>query len=92
MLVGRIVFFLPCTALIMGCEPVRDATAAIADSTTVVANDNRAAGGLIRNGTYELRLAARSARWRADSAVDTLVTVQVFAEEALCCACAKARG
>jgi manganese oxidase len=48
---------------------------------SVVANDNRVAGGAIRGGVYELRLDARLAAWRPDLGVDTLVTVQVFAEE-----------
>ena len=54
-------------------------TAAPLDS--VVPNDNRVAGGQMRGNVRELRLVARRARWRPDLGVDSMATVQVFAEE-----------
>lgn len=51
------------------------------DRAPVVPNDNRVAGGTIRDGVLHLRLDARLAAWRPDPAVDSAVTVQAFAEE-----------
>lgn len=48
---------------------------------TVVVNDNRVPGGLVREGVLRLRLEARLATWRPDSAVDSTTTVMAFAEE-----------
>lgn len=47
---------------------------------SVVPNDNRVAGGTTRAGIVELHLEARLAAWRPDLDVDTMATVQVFAE------------
>ena len=47
---------------------------------TVVPNDNRAAAGHLRDGVREVRLEARTAGWRPDPAVDSLVTIETFAE------------
>ena len=48
---------------------------------TVVPNDNRLAAGSRRGSVHELRLEARLATWRPDQNVDSVVTVQAFAEE-----------
>jgi FtsP/CotA-like multicopper oxidase with cupredoxin domain len=45
-----------------------------------VPNDNRAAAGEVRGGVRRVELVARRAAWRPDSAVDSTVTVQAFAE------------
>jgi FtsP/CotA-like multicopper oxidase with cupredoxin domain len=75
----------PIAALLSSCElpPAVAAAAgdATQDSTLVVPNDNRRSGGALRDGTYRVQLVARHARWRADAAVDSLVSVQVFVEE-----------
>jgi FtsP/CotA-like multicopper oxidase with cupredoxin domain len=47
---------------------------------TVVPNDNRVAAGYRREGVHELRLEAKLATWRPDQNVDSVATVQVFAE------------
>ena len=47
---------------------------------SVVPNDNRQAAGRMRNGVLQLSLEARTAAWRPDRSVDSLVTVRVFAE------------
>ena len=47
---------------------------------TVVPNDNRVAAGARRGGVHELRLEAKLATWRPDQTVDSVATVQVFAE------------
>ena len=47
---------------------------------TVVPNDNRAAAGVRRGSVHELRLEAKLATWRPDQNVDSVATVQVFAE------------
>jgi FtsP/CotA-like multicopper oxidase with cupredoxin domain len=43
-------------------------------------NDNRTAAGTMRDGVLELHLVARLAGFRPDLGVDSLVTVQAFAE------------
>lgn len=48
---------------------------------TVVVNDNRVPAGSLRGGVLRLRLAARLATWRPDSAVDSTASVMAFAEE-----------
>ncbi len=48
---------------------------------SVVANDNRVPAGRMEDGVLRVRLEARLAAWRPDLAVDTTVTVMVFAEE-----------
>ena len=47
---------------------------------TVVPNDNRVAAGSRRGSVHELRLEAKLATWRPDQNVDSVATVQVFAE------------
>src|SRR5688500_10791978 len=47
---------------------------------TVVPNDNRVAAGSRRGSVHELRLEAKLATWRPDQSVDSVATVQVFAE------------
>ena len=47
---------------------------------TVVPNDNQVAAGSRRGGVHELRLEAKLATWRPDQTVDSVATVQVFAE------------
>ena len=46
-----------------------------------VPNDNREVGGRLRRGTYSLKLEAKLAAWKPDADVDSMVTVQAFAEE-----------
>ena len=46
-----------------------------------VPNDNREAGGKLRRGTYSLQLEAKLAAWKPDADVDSMVTVQAFAED-----------
>jgi manganese oxidase len=45
-----------------------------------VPNDNREAGGRLRRGKYTLNLEAKLAAWKPDANVDSMVTVQAFAE------------
>lgn len=51
-----------------------------AAADTVIPNDNRLAAGALRAGVREVHLEARTAGWRPDLAVDSLVTVEAFAE------------
>ena len=46
----------------------------------VVPNDNRVAAGTVRGGVRRVELVAQLAAFRPDSAVDSTVTVQAFAE------------
>lgn len=46
----------------------------------VIPNDNRVPGGRVANGATELHLVAKLAAWRPDLDVDSLVTIQAFAE------------
>jgi len=58
-------------------------TAPVAPRATVVPNDNRVPAGVRRAGVLELSLVARTATWHPTPRVDSVVTVQVFAEEIL---------
>ena len=58
-------------------EPSASRTFAV---DSVLPNDNRSAGGSIVNDTLELHLVAQLAAFRPDLDVDSLVTVQAFAE------------
>jgi manganese oxidase len=56
------------------------ATSADSQLQTVAPNDNRVPAGILRGGIHELHLEAMTAGWRPDARVDSLLTVQVFAE------------
>lgn len=47
---------------------------------TVIPNDNRVPAGVLRAGVRQVRLEARAGGWRPDLAVDSLVTVEAFAQ------------
>ncbi|MGQ0642454.1 MAG: multicopper oxidase domain-containing protein [Gemmatimonadaceae bacterium] len=51
------------------------------DEAMVVPNDNRMPAGVLREGTLDLRLEARSVSWRPDNDTANTPTVLAFAEE-----------
>lgn len=59
-------------------RPLLVNSAAALDS--IVPNDNRRAAGRMFDGSLQVRIEARTAGWRPDPDVDSLVTVMAFAE------------
>jgi FtsP/CotA-like multicopper oxidase with cupredoxin domain len=68
-------------ALLLGAPAMRAADGAEAKLPTVAANDNRVAGGTLKNGVRTIQLELREARWYPDRDGGPSVVVQTFSEE-----------